>query len=174
VIQKNNTCLVLKEFLRDPLGNFQIRALSRKLSISTTAVKSAISSLEQENLIVKKDLGVYPSYSSNFESDNFRFLKKIGNVSAIRDSGLLKFLVDKYSPDFIVLFGSAAKGEDTASSDIDIFLQAKDARKSLMAYEKKLGRKIHLFCSEDFRKLKEEFKNSILNGIKMCGYIKIY
>jgi len=23
-------------------------------------------------------------------------------------------------------------------------------------------------------KLKEEFKNSILNGIKMCGYIKIY
>jgi predicted nucleotidyltransferase len=86
----------------------------------------------------------------------------------------LKFLVDEYSPNFIVLFGSAAKGEDTASSDIDIFLKAKDAKKSLTAYEKKLGRKIHLFCSEDFRKLKEEFKNSILNGIKMYGYIKIY
>lgn len=174
MILKSNTYLVLREFLRNPLGEFQIRGLSRKLSISTTAVKSAISCLEKENLILKKDLAIYPAYSANFESDEFRFLKKVENLSAIRDSGLLKFLVDEYSPDFIVLFGSAAKGEDTASSDIDIFLQAKDAKKSLMAYEKKLGRKIHLFCSEDFRKLKEEFKNSIINGIKMYGYIKIY
>ena len=77
-------------------------------------------------------------------------------------------------PDTIVLFGSASKGEDIQTSDVDIYVQSSEKKINLETYEKHLNRKINLFFEENFLKLSKELKNNIINGIKLSGYLKIY
>ncbi|MCD6464256.1 nucleotidyltransferase domain-containing protein [Candidatus Woesearchaeota archaeon] len=74
----------------------------------------------------------------------------------------------------IVLFGSCARGEDIETSDIDLFVQAKEKALSLTKYENLLNRKISLFFKQNFLKLSNELKNNIINGIVLKGYLKVF
>ena len=123
-------------------------------------------------LIKKEKVGVYNAYKANFDDDYFRFYKKIFNIISIKESGIIKEIENKTTPDVAILFGSHAKGEDTEESDIDIFLEAKEKNVDLKEYKKKLNRKIHLFFSEDLNKLPVELQNNILNGIILSGFIR--
>ena len=87
----------------------------------------------------------YPFYLANRENDKFIFYKKLNTLSLIYESGLLSYLHDTCMPGAIVLFGSAAKGEDTKSSDADVFLLCKERKLELEKYEKRIGRNINIF-----------------------------
>ena len=77
-------------------------------------------------------------------------------------------------PDAIILFGSAAKGEDLKESDIDLFVLAEEKKLDLQKYEKLLGRKINILAEESFSKLSKELRNNIINGIILYGYLKVF
>ena len=77
-------------------------------------------------------------------------------------------------PEVIVLFGSAAKGEDIKTSDIDLFIQCKERKIELEKFEKKINRRISLFFAEDFSDLSGELRNNLINGIKLKGYLKVF
>ena len=77
-------------------------------------------------------------------------------------------------PKKIILFGSSSIGEDIETSDIDIFIQAKEKKLNILKYEKLLNRSITLFFEENFSRLNKELKNNILNGIILRGYIKVF
>lgn len=86
------------------------------------------------------------------------------------------FLISEYDNPPIILFGSYSKGEDTESSDIDIYVEnASGKEPDLSAFERKLGRKIHmlkyrnLFCVKN-----KDLANNMVNGFILNGYVGVF
>ncbi len=157
--------------MENPTKPYHIRELSREIRLAPTSIKLHIRQLEKENLVKREKVGIYKAYKANLENENFRFYKKILNIIALHESGLVKEL-EKTSPDAITLFGSYARGEDTETSDIDIFLITREKPINVRKYEGKLRRKVQLFFSEDLNTLPTELFNNIMNGILLSGFIR--
>ena len=172
MIQKCSIWRVFAEFAANPQKAYQIRELSREVKLAHTSILVHLKELKKNNLVKREKVGVYNAYIANFDDENFRFYKKIANMVNLKESGVVKELENKLTPDAIVLFGSYAKGEDTEKSDIDIFLASKEKKIELTRYEKKLNRKIQLFFSEDIGKLPKELQNNVLNGIILSGFLR--
>jgi len=166
----------LEVFFDNPLPEsigFHLREISTSIKLAPKSVKLYLVILEKEKLVVKKILHKYPVYFANRDNAYFKFLKKLNMLSRIKESGLLDYLDEKCMPDSIILFGSASKGEDIKSSDIDLFLGSKEKDLDLLHYEKKLHRSISLFFEADFDRLSNELKQNIINGDKLSGFLKV-
>jgi len=178
MLKKDNRSKILEMFFDNPLptGGFQLREISRKTNIAPKSVKNYLIELEKEKLIITKVHRIhdYPLYYANRDNENFKLLKKLNNILNINQSGLVDYLYDTCMPEAIILFGSASKGEDIQESDIDLFILSKEINLDLSKYEKRLNRKINIFFQNNFGKLSKEFKNSLINGIILRGYLKIY
>lgn len=174
MLQKYSRYRILQEFFDFPLKDFQMREISRRTKIAQTSVTNHLKALVKEGFIIKEKKGIYPSFKANRDSELFRLYRKSDIVRRIQETGLLDYIWDNTSPDAIILFGSVSKGDDIESSDIDLFVQAKEKKVSLDEYEKRLNREISLFFEENFSKLSKELKNNILNGIILKGYIKAF
>ncbi len=175
---------VLRVFFEDPNpagAGYQLREISRKVHIAPASVKRYLNELCRQGgygypLVIKSKhrLYGYPVYWANRASELFRFYKKIDTIVTIQESGLLDYLCDSCMPDVIILFGSAARGEDLRNSDIDLFMQCKEKKLDFKAFEKILKRKINVFFADDFNKLSGELKNNIANGVILKGYLKVF
>lgn len=179
MLQNYNRWAILKVFFNDPYpkgDGFQLREISRKVKLATPSVKRYLSELEKEELIITSKHRVYnyPMYLANRDNEKFLFFKKMDTLISLEESGLLKYLQNECMPDVIILFGSAARGEDLRHSDIDLFLLCKEKKLDLQSYEKKFNRKINLLFSEDFSSLSKELRNNILNGISLKGYLRVF
>lgn len=179
MLQNYNKWRVLSIFFDDPFpegGGFQLRELSRKARLAPISVKRYLKELKKEGLVKESRHRAqgFPLYSANRESERFLFYKKLNTLSAIFESGLISYLDDMCMPDVILLFGSAAKGEDILTSDLDIFLLCKERKVELKRFEKVLGRRISLFFSENFSEQSGELKNNIVNGIRLKGYLRVF
>lgn len=163
---------ILELFFEQPNRLYQIREISRKTNIPKTTVSRYIKKLSEEKLIIKKKENV-TGYIANESYTYYRLKKKLSFIEKIYESKLLDFLEEKFMPRSIFLFGSFSKGEYNKESDIDLFLECKDANYSLEKYEKKLGHKISIIFEEDIKRLSPELFNNIINGIKLRGYLKI-
>ncbi|VVB83743.1 Bacterial regulatory protein, arsR family [uncultured archaeon] len=151
-----------------------MREISRNTKISQPSVINHLKALLKEGLIIKEDKGIYPSYKANRENKFFRLYKKSDLIMKLNKIGLIDYISDSCSPNSIILFDSASKGEDIEESDIDLFIQSPEKKINLSNYEKLLKRKISLFFGENFSKLPTEFKNNIINGIILKGYLKVF
>jgi predicted nucleotidyltransferase len=174
-----NKFKVLQLFFNNPITEglgFQLREISRNVSLAPTSVKNYLIELEKEGLVLKKKhrANSYPTYFANRDNERFIFLKKLNNIQLIKDSGLLNYIEYICMPDVIILFGSYSKGEDLKDSDIDIFLLCNKTKLDLRKYEKKLNRKINIFFCKSFGKLSKELKNNIINGVILKGYLKVF
>ncbi len=172
MIQNYSRYRILQEFFDSPLKDFQMRELSRLTKIAQPSVSNHLKSLVQDGLIIKETKGLYPTHRANRDSELFKTYKKMDIIIRLRE--VADFIYDSCMPDVIILFGSAAKGEDTEKSDIDFFLLCKEKTLDIAKYEKKLHRKINLFFSNDINKLSKELKNNILNGIVLKGYLEVF
>ncbi len=178
MLQKNNT--ILKIFLESPTSRFQLRELSRESKLSTTAVKSALKNLLSTDIIKTEREKKYLFYRASSENEKFKLFKKFYTIKSIIESDLLKF-IDKefYYPEAVILFGSAARGEDIKRSDIDIFiLTTKKKEVSVEKFEKKLKKPLKLLIMdkkefEIAKKRNPELINSIANGIALKGHLEL-
>ena len=171
MLQKDNRTKIIQLFLDKPEEAFQLREISRLTNIAPPSVKKYLQELITQNLIKKTIPKTnYPQYQAN-RNANFKTLKLLHTLENIQE--LATYLEDTTQPDVIILFGSAAKGEDLEDSDIDIFIQTEEQPKNLNKFESKLNKKINIL-KEDFNKLSNELKNNIANGIKLRGYLKIW
>lgn len=178
MLQNYNKWKVLEVFFDEPLaeGGHQLREISRKVKLAPLSVKNYLMELKSEGLILEKKNRIqgHPTYWANRENELFLLYKKTNTILKLKESGLLDYLYDSCLPQVILLFGSAARGEDTEQSDIDLFLQASPVKLNLTKYEKILKREINLFFEEDFPQLSKELKNNLLNGIILKGYLKVF
>lgn len=174
MLHKENRAKIMELFFDFPREQFQLREISRKTKIAATSVKNYLDEFIKAGLILKIDKGIYPSFKSNRDNEEFRFYKKLNLLERLNESKLLEFLWEKCLPASIILFGSASIGEDIESSDIDLFIQTKETKLELKNFEKKFNRKINVFFEPDFSKISRELKNNILNGIILRGYVKAF
>ena len=174
MLQNNNTYKLLKIFLDNPTDSFRLRELSRLAKISPPSVVIYLGEFEEQGLIKKYTKREIPFYQALRDNEKFIFYKKLSILYELDNSGLIDYLWEKLSPEAIILYGSYVKGESIENSDIDLFLVCKDNALELGKYEKKLGKKIHLMFQKDFNNVSKEFKNNIINGIVLKGYIKLF
>lgn len=180
MFQKNNTVRILNLFLKEPNRKFQLRELSRLTELSTTAVKSSLVELSKERLIAQKREKKYVFFESNRNKDEYKLIKKFFSVISLKESGLLDFLDSELNhPEAIILFGSAARGEDTEKSDIDIFVLTEKKKEVILKdFEKKLKKsiKVLLLSGSEFNEAKNknpELINNIANGMILKGYLEV-
>ena len=178
MLQKSSILRTLEVFFRSPISEHYLMDMSRRLGLAHTSVKKNLVRLVRLGLIEekreKRGSRTYPVYSANSDSKSFRQYKKIHNLASIFESGLVDFIEDKLAPKAIVVFGSYHRGEDTESSDIDIFVECKREALNLDKFEKQLSRKIEIHFNENFTSYPKELKNNIINGMVMKGFLEGY
>lgn len=172
-IFKKNTYKILELFIEFPLKDFSIRGLARELKLSHGTVLKHMTDFEKLELIKKKDETLYPTYYANTESESYKFYKKNSLVFKLKESKLLNYIQKETLPSSIILFGSGAKATFTEKSDLDVFVESKEAKLDLSRFEKKLKRKINLLFEPDINNLSKELRNNIMNGIILYGFVKI-
>jgi len=172
-IFKNNQYRILELFIENSNKKFSIRGIARELKLSHVTVLNYIEEILKLGLIKKDSSTLYPTYYVNLDSESLKEYKKNYVVYKINKSGLLGYLENKFYPNVIVLFGSAAKGLDRKDSDIDIFVQAKEKDINLGEFEKKLGRKVHIIFKQKISDLSKELLSNIINGIVLYGYLRV-
>jgi predicted nucleotidyltransferase len=172
-----NILRTLEVFFREPRTQHYFREIVRKSKVSPNLVQKEIKYLLKQNLIVKKEEKAnIKFYSANRTLNEFIELKRIYNLYLISQSNLINFLVNKLSPNSIILFGSFNSGTDIEESDIDLFISLEKSSevsaKDLKKFETLLNKKISLHIITNFKRLSSEFKNNVVNGTVLYGYLK--
>jgi len=151
-----------------------MRELSRRIKLAQISVINHLKALQKDGLIIKEKKGIYPAFRANRESEDYKVLKRQNLLWQIHKSGLISFLDETLKPNCIVLFGSAARGEDSETSDVDIFIQAEETELKLEKYERILNRKITILFETKINNLNRELMNNIINGEVIYGYLKVF
>ena len=176
MLQKCSIIKVAIVFFNEPTKQHYLKEISKKANIAHTSVITHLTELKKQKIIIetreKKGKRTFPFYTANIDSDDYKTYKKLINQIQLEESNLINFLKDTCMPKTIIVFGSYQKGEDTETSDIDIFLECKKKELQLNTYETKLKRKIQLHFKDNFKEYPGELQNNIINGTVLRGYLE--
>ena len=161
---------LLAQFFNYPMKPFGIRELSRTLHLNTKTIMKQLTSLRKQHVIIKvHERGRFSHYEANRLSRRYKIVKSNALMNEIAQSGLFDFLEQELTPKAIVVFGSVQKGTYLKHSDIDIFIQGKEKKIDINAFEQKLNRDIQLLFEEDLNNLSTGLRNNIINGNTISG-----
>jgi predicted nucleotidyltransferase len=167
VFEATNSLKVLAFLAKNPGQEFLSSEIQTAVSVSRAGAYLALQDLTRERLVIKEERGRFHLYSVNYENSIVRQFKVLMNVILLEP---LILKIQQVSVR-IVLFGSASRGEDTSSSDIDLFVLSMDPEtiKELLT-SFKTERKIQpiiLAPTEwpDFREREKVFFEEIEKGI---------
>lgn len=165
---------ILKIFFEEPSREFNVREVARILKVSPATASKELKELAKKNFLKERKERIFILYKANLESDEYRDLKLYYNVRKLRESGLIDALNRFYLKPTIVLFGSAAHGLDTETSDFDLLIISERIdRFDTKKFEEKINRKLHLLVVRNIKELKSDYLiNSVLNGIVIQGSIR--
>lgn len=127
---------ILAVFYNYPTRIFHIRELARLTGLNPNTVLTALKELKRKNLIKQEKKKHIVELIAN-RTNEFRNSKRTFNLKRIYDSGIINFLIDKFSPEAICVMGSFSSGEDIEKSDIDIIVIGKEKESigSLITFE---------------------------------------
>ncbi|MBI2107843.1 nucleotidyltransferase domain-containing protein [Candidatus Woesearchaeota archaeon] len=170
MIEKSTTQRVLEEFFENPAREFHLRELARLMKLSMPTIISSTDKLAKIKLITKTKGPVLTKVAANRESTAFIRHKRVHNLEKIYTSGLVGHLSSSYNnPKAIILFGSFSRGDDTEKSDIDVaVITKKKLDLDNARYENALKKAISVH-EIDLKKISDEFKANLLNGIILEG-----
>lgn len=162
-----NTTIVLSFLAENPSKDYATIEIKDASGISRQGVYLALKELEKEGLVSKTKKGKMLLYRVNHENNTVKQFKVLKMVIS------LKTLVLNLSKacDKIILFGSAARGEDRADSDIDLFIQTDNTEDAVDELKKfRLKRKIQekIMGAVAISKMKDEdrvFYDEVMRGI---------
>ncbi len=176
LFSKATKAILAKIFLR-PDG-MHLRALMAETGLGSASAQRELGKLTSSGILLKQEVGKVALYRPNPDSPVFHeltaIMQKTEGAAQLIKKVLLPFQ-SRITRAFI--YGSVARGEDTAASDIDLMLIAPeigsaDLYPRLVELERELGRKISLtvYRPQEFqRKLedKNHFLVSVLAGAKI-------
>jgi predicted nucleotidyltransferase/predicted DNA-binding transcriptional regulator len=157
---------VLVPYLGDYRARFHIREIARKMEMNHRTVGLALQRLENQDIMKHTVSGRNKVYYLNPE--NPRTKDFIRDAESFRLGNLLNIPIIKelysslmqppfpYTP--IIIFGSYAKSENTAKSDIDLAILGRNEKilESVKKFELKYNKKVHVHAYEQ-----EEFERGI-------------
>ncbi|MBU0894762.1 MAG: nucleotidyltransferase domain-containing protein [Nanoarchaeota archaeon] len=178
-MKKEYNILILKAlrfFIENPYEEIHLREFSRKLKISVNSAQRFLDFFLKERLINEERKANLRSFKANIDSIVFRNLKIVFSLKKIEDSGIVNLLRNRVFN--FVLFGSIAKGTDSAESDIDLLVLCRDReeiRKICSDFHKKFNREVnfHIFNVNQWKnqkKLNKAFYQEVIStGINLIG-----
>lgn len=150
------------------------REIARELAVSPTAVAAPVRNLVKRRLARAERTRNVNLVSFSREERSAIELKRVENLRAIYLSGLAEYLENELPGGTVVLFGSYSRGEDVASSDIDVAVVGrKDKPLALEKYEKALGRLINVNFYDSWNGIERHLRNNILGGIVLQGGVAL-
>lgn len=166
---------ILKLFFEQPDREFNVREAARILKITPATASRKLKQLSADGFLKEREERRFNLYKADLESEIYRDLKIFYNIRKIKESGLLRALNEYYLRPAVVLFGSAASGLDTKTSDFDLLIISEKTKEfaERRIFEKKMGIRLQLFVVRDIKELKNpHLINNILNGITIQGDVK--
>jgi len=149
-------------YFTNPESEYYLRELERLLDIPVSMIRKELLRLEETGIFESKKSGNLVYFHLNKSYPLFDELKSIV-FKTIGIKGLLKGVFEKIKGiDVAFIYGSFAKNEENAASDIDLFLIGKVDESKLVLrigeLEKILKREINysLYTKDDFIKKKRE------------------
>jgi predicted nucleotidyltransferase len=151
----------LAPFFNDVTKEVSVREYAKIVKISPPTASTILKLLEKEGLLIKRQVGIYHFYKANINYQ-FKQLAKAYWQKLLFDN--TEELYSEIDCNDIILFGSIAKTENNANSDIDIYVNTSEKDiKSLAALEKKLQRKAELH----FKNRSPHLNKNIRGGIRI-------
>ena len=167
ILNSTNTQKVFACLVKEPGREFLASEIQQATGISKAGVYRSLEELVQENLIKKNSKGRVLFYSPQSQDSIVKQYKVLNTVTELRKC--VQQL--KSSSRRIVLFGSAARGEDNKKSDIDLFILSKEPKITEKIISRvKFVKKIQVIIKTssqltEFELKNKEFLNEINSGI---------
>lgn len=152
-----------------------IREIQRRSGLNDSTIRQELRKLVRLDLIQGRRDGNRVYYGANRENSLYADIRSI----VLKTIGLADALKDALQDDRIrtaFVFGSIAKGEEKAGSDVDLMvigdLGLRHLTKLLSGVSEKIGREInpHVFAEDEFQKRiesKEHFVSNVLKSPKI-------
>jgi len=122
IFTATNSLKVLSYLIKYPGKEFLCSEIQKNTSISRAGVYVAVRELEKNGLVSKSKKGKQLLYSVIYDEPVIKQFKVLQNILALRPQiAKLKQLCKK-----VILYGSAARGENDPESDIDLFILTQD------------------------------------------------
>jgi len=162
----------LKYFFEDCYKRIGVREYSRLSGKSPPTSSKLLKNYAGIGLLNSETSLGHLFFSANKQSKEFVSLSRIYWDSRLKE--LIQEIEYKTINPLIILFGSLSKAESKENSDVDIAIFSEKKEINLKEFEKKIKRNIQVFWFDSLHNLKnKELKNSILNGHKLNGEIKL-
>lgn len=176
MITKNIKQRIKEHFFVNPNSKLRVREIERTLKLPLPSIIRYCKELQTEGILTLSKTGSIVFYTADRASNKFLLEKKLFNIKSIYDSELIEFLKIELSNPAVILFGSYSKGEDTETSDLDLYLESSSKKEiSLEKFEKILKRKIQVFRHKNLEEIKNNnLSNNIINGIILNGYVEVF
>lgn len=156
-------------YFSNPDNEYYLRELERILDIPVSMIRNELTQLEDDGIFISKKKGNLVYYSLNKSYPLFEEIKSIV-FKTIGIQGLLKETFKKIKGvEVAFIYGSFAKKEEDARSDIDLLIIGRidDSKllREIRGIEKVLKREINysLFTREDFKKKMREKDSFIMD-----------
>ncbi|MEK6893014.1 MAG: nucleotidyltransferase domain-containing protein [Nanoarchaeota archaeon] len=150
-----------KPFFEDTHREYSVREYGRICKVSPPTASTFLKKAENQGILLSKKQGIYIFYRANRNSSFFK------DIAKTYWRLTLKQIMGEMNKDFLfkrpILFGSVAKAENTAESDLDIFVDINKRSINLENIEKKLKRNIQIHFKNSLNN--ENLKKNIENGV---------
>jgi predicted nucleotidyltransferase len=113
---------ILRLFFMNPENDYYLRQVSRLTGEPISAVQRELGSLEKGGILEYQRRGNLKCYSVNKEFPFYAELKKIIYATVGLGDYLTTKLQNPEQIELAFIYGSVARGEETAKSDIDLFV----------------------------------------------------
>ena len=167
----------LKFFFENPYEKIHLRGFARKMKISLNTSQRFLNIFVEQKFIQESREVNLRYFKANMNSLSFKYLKIAFSLKELENSKLIDYLAEKFPQ--VILFGSAAKGTDDFSSDIDLVCVGIKKEMDLFEFNKKLKKEIniHFFSPAQWKKQKQEnkafYQDVISTGINLIGEMPI-
>jgi len=118
LLSRKNNSMLLDYFLKHPTLEIYPQQLGKELDISRKSMFDALRAALDSDLLEVKDIGRTRQYRLKRDNPLVKQLKILCTIGSL--TPLLEKIKDSGTE--VYLFGSAARGEDTEKSDIDLLL----------------------------------------------------
>tara|TARA_Y100000310_G_scaffold144893_3_gene144226 strand:- start:41766 stop:42359 length:594 start_codon:yes stop_codon:yes gene_type:complete len=166
---------ILQHFFKEPIRQFNVRELARILKQAPATVSKELKALAKKGILQQEKERRFHLYKANIDSEYYKDLKVYYTIRQIKETGLLEALNKFYWHPDITLFGSAARGMDTETSDIDLLLITDKTEycHELKQFEKKLHREIQIFPVKHVKSIgNKHLVSNMMDGIPIQGQIE--
>ena len=173
--QKTNILRILSFFFENPYSESHLREIARKTSTSPSTLSRILGIPQKTGLVLSRREKNASFFKANM-SPVFKAEKAAYTVSKFAKAGAVTEIKNSSSgTSAILLYGSAAKGEDSQNSDYDLLVIASSCNASAEKLSQKLGREVSLkkFTISEWKKQSKSnrafYLDVISNSIALFG-----